>query len=154
MNLEERMEGDYRAAMKARNSDLVETFRVLRAAIKQIRIDRRVDLTDDDVIQVLSKEARKRQEAAAEYEKSGRADLSDKERDEFKVIETYLPQPLREEEVKALLAEAIRETNATDLKAMGAVMKAVMARAKGRADGHLVNRLVREALAPPKPPPV
>lgn len=154
MNLEQRIEEDYRAALKARESDKVDTLRLLRAAIKQVQIDRRTDLTDEDVISILAKEGRKRQEAAAEYEKSGRADLARKEREELKFISAYLPEALTEGELKELIAEAVRETHAADLKAMGAVMKAVMGKVKGRADGQLVNRLVREALAPPGPPSV
>ncbi|MGH8103173.1 MAG: GatB/YqeY domain-containing protein [bacterium] len=153
MSLEQRIEEAYRAAMKARDMTAIDTYRLLRAALKQVHVDQQNDLTDDDVVQILSREARKRQEAAAEFGKSGRPDLAAKERAELAVIQTYLPQALSEDEVKTLVAETIQEVGATDLKGLGAVMKAVMPKVKGRADGQLVSRLVREALAPAPPPP-
>ncbi|MBP7692847.1 MAG: GatB/YqeY domain-containing protein, partial [Anaerolineales bacterium] len=123
------------------------TVRLLLAAIKQIEVDRRTTLTEDELLAVLQKEAKSRRESLADAQAAGRADLAADYAADLAQIEAYLPQALTREELVALARAAIAEAGATDLKQLGAVMKTLTPRTKGRADGKLVNEIVRELLA-------
>jgi uncharacterized protein YqeY len=105
------------------------------------------ELSDDDVLKVIAKEAKKRREASTAYTGAGRAELAAKEDAELAIIETYLPAQLGDEEIEALVAEAVAETGATGMPQMGLVMKAVQPRVAGRADGGRVAAVVRKVLA-------
>ena len=104
------------------------------------------ELTDADVLTVLSKEAKKRKEATVAYQEAGRDDLAAREIDEFEILETYLPEQLSDEEVAEIVADAIKQSGATGPQGMGAVMKIVQPAVKGRADGGRVAALVKAAL--------
>jgi uncharacterized protein YqeY len=133
-------------AMLAKDNARRDVIRGLQSAVKQVEIDTRKDVTDDDVMAVLQKEAKKRREAIDESTKAGRADLAEKEASELTVIETFLPRQLTLEEVKAVAAEIIAQTGAVGAKDQNKVMGPLMARVKGQADGRLVNQAVRELL--------
>src|SRR6188472_317578 len=105
------------------------------------------ELSDDDVLKVIAKEAKKRREASTAYTGAGRPELAAKEDAELAIIETYLPAQLADEEIEALVAEAVAETGATGMPQMGQVMKAVQQRVAGRADGGRVAAVVRKVLA-------
>jgi uncharacterized protein YqeY len=105
------------------------------------------ELSDDDVLKVIAKEAKKRREASTAYTGAGRPELAAKEDAELAIIETYLPAQLADEEIEALVAEAVAETGATGMPQMGQVMKAVQPRVAGRADGGRVAAVVRKVLA-------
>lgn len=109
-------------------------------------LDKKSELTDDEIISVISTEVKKRKEAIEAYQKGGREELAVKERDELGVLETYLPEQMGEEELKKIVQETIIEIGATTVQDTGNVMKAVMAKVKGKADGSLVSRLVKEKL--------
>ncbi len=145
--LKERIESDLKEAMKASDSLRVSTLRLIKSAIKNKEIDKGSSLGDDEVIQVLSSLVKQRRESVEMYQKAGRKDLAEKEEAEIKIIQSYMPEQLSDEEIREVIAEAIKETGATSMKDMGKVMKTVMAKVKGRADGKKVNEMVRQALS-------
>lgn len=133
-------------AMLAKDNARRDVIRGLQSAIKQVEIDTRKDPTDDDVMAVFQKEAKKRREAIDESTKAGRSDLAEKEASELSIIETFLPRQLTLDEVKVIAAEIIAQTSAVGAKDQNKVMGPLMARVKGQADGRLVNQAVRELL--------
>ena len=144
--LREKLAEDMRAAMKARESVRVATLRMAMTAVKNAQVEAGHELDDDEVVGVLTKEAKKRRESITAYTDAGRDDLADTETAELAVLEAYLPEQLSEHEIAALIDAAIAETGATDVKAMGQVMQAVMPKVQGRADGSTVSALVRARL--------
>lgn len=144
--LRDRIGEDMRAAMKAREAARVSALRMLMAAVKNTEIERGHQLSDDEVVEVAAREAKRRRESMEAFEKGGRQDLVDKERAELAVLEVYLPQPLSSEELAKLVDEAVAECGATSPKQMGEVMKALMPRVRGRADGAAVSALVKARL--------
>lgn len=133
-------------AMLAKDNARRDVIRGLQSAVKQVEIDTRKELTNDDVMAVLQKEAKKRREAIDESSKAGRPDLAEKEASELTIIETFLPRQMTLDEVKAVAAEIIAQTGAIDAKDQNKVMGPLMARVKGQADGRLVNQAVQELL--------
>jgi uncharacterized protein len=150
MALRERIQADLTAAMKARDTDTVATLRMALTGIRTLQAGegRTGDVTDDEAVEVLTREARKRTEAAEAYEQAGRAELADRERRELAVLRRYLPAELDRDELAAIVDEAIASTGATTPADLGRVMSTVMPRVRGRADGRTVNALVRERLSP------
>ena len=146
MTLTERIQADLTAAMKARDETRLATLRLVRSAMQYARVQKRADLTDDDVIGVLSREAKQRRESAVEFRKGNRPELAAREEAEAEIIVEYLPQQLSEAEIRALVGEALADTGASTLKDMGKVMGWLSTRTKGRADGRQVSDFVREAL--------
>ena len=144
--LRDRISDEMRAAMKAREQTRVSTLRMLMAAMKNTQVEKGHELSDDEVLEVVAREAKRRRESMEAFEKGGRAELVEKEGAELAVLEAYLPEQLGEDELGALVDEAIAETGASSPKEMGAVMKVVMGKVKGRADGAEVNRLIRQKL--------
>jgi uncharacterized protein YqeY len=138
---------DLKDAMRSGDTRRREALRLLTAAFKQVEVDQRKELTEDDVIGILTSEAKKRREAIEEAEKAGRAELAAQEKYELALIQTYLPQQLSRAEIEKFVREAVREVGATTPKDMGKVMKVLMPRLQGRADGKLVNTIVKEVLS-------
>ncbi len=149
MGLAEQIQQDLTAAMKARDTETVSTLRMVVAAVKNARVaaGQAGDLTDEQTLELLTREAKKRNEAADAYSAAGRAELAEKERAELAVIRRYLPEQLDEDAVRAIVDAAIADTGATGASDLGKVMSAVMPKVKGRADGKIVSGLVRERLA-------
>jgi uncharacterized protein YqeY len=145
MSILERIDSDLKLVMKSSEKIRVSTLRMVKASLKNLEIEKG-ELSDDDVIGVLSTQAKQRRESISEFEKGGRQDLADQEREELAVILSYLPEQLSEEELTGIIQETIRETGASSLKDMGRLMKSLMPRVKGRADGKLVSRKVKELL--------
>lgn len=133
-------------AMVAKDNARRDLIRLLQSAIKQVEIDTRKEVTDDEALVVIQKEAKKRREAIEEADKAKRADIADAERAELALIESFLPRQLSLDEVKAIAAEIIAEVGATSTKDTGKVMGPLMARLKGQADGKIVGQAVRELL--------
>lgn len=151
--LKARIRADLTASMKARDTVTTGTLRMALAAITNAEVagDTARELTDDDVIKVLTKEVRKRHEAAEVYAGAGRAELADKERAEAQVLQGYLPAQLTDDELSALVRQAVQEvTDATGaaptMRQMGQVIKSVQARAGGRAEGARIAAAVKAAL--------
>ena len=146
MSLKEQLANDMKEAMKAKEKERLAVIRMVRGAIKQQEIDNKVELDDDAVIAVISNEVKMRKDSIADFEKGGRADLVAQNEAEIAFLMPYLPQQLSEDEVRALVKEAVEQTGASSPKDMGKVMGALMPKVKGRADGKMVNTLVKEAL--------
>ncbi|MCL4237786.1 MAG: GatB/YqeY domain-containing protein [Anaerolineae bacterium] len=147
MHPKEQIQADLKDAMRAGDARRRETLRLLMAAFKQVEVDRRVELSEEDALGILMGEAKKRREAIVEMSGAGRVELAAQEQYELDLIETYLPRQLDRAELEPIVREAIAEVGVTTLKDMGQVMKVVMARVKGQADGKLVNAIVRELLS-------
>ncbi len=134
-------------ALKAGDKLRVTVLRGLKSDLKYRRIDKGNDLTDADIIEVLSSAAKKRREAIEQFTAGKRQDLADKEQAELEIITTYLPRQMSEDELRVLIADAITESGAASPAQLGLVMKVLMPRVKGKADGKLVNKLAAEMLA-------
>jgi uncharacterized protein YqeY len=146
MSLRERINEDMKAALRARESDRLSAIRLLLAAVRQREIDERIELDDAGVMAVVEKLLKQRRDAAAQYQAAGRKDLEDRERFEIGVLSTYLPQPLSESEVSALVDQAVSETGASSPKDMGKVMSWLKPKLAGRADMAAVSAKVKAAL--------
>jgi uncharacterized protein YqeY len=144
--LREKIADDMRGAMKAREAVRVAALRMLMAAIKNAEVEKRHELSDDEVLDVVTREAKRRRESIEAFEKGGREDLVAKEAAELTVLDSYLPERLSDEELAALVDAAIAETGADSPKQMGEVMKALMPKLRGRADGGQVSALVKARL--------
>ncbi len=143
----EKLSGEIKAAMLAKDSERLGALRMLKSAIGYAQIERKSDnLSDADFVAVVQKEVKKRRDSVEQFEKGARQDLADKEKREITVLETYLPQPFSPEELDALVKSVIEETGAKSKKDMGPVVKAVQARAAGRADGKTISGLVGKFL--------
>jgi uncharacterized protein YqeY len=138
---------DLKDAMRSGDTKRREALRLLTAAFKQVEVDQRKALTEDDVTAILSSEAKKRREAIEEAERAGRDELAAQEQYELTLIQSYLPQQLSRAEIEKYVREAVQEVGATTPKDMGKVMKVLMPRLQGQADGKLVNTIVREVLS-------
>ncbi len=146
--LEEQLQKDYFQAMKDRDTVKASTVNFLRAQLKNVRIEKRSEtLEDKDVVVVIKKQIKQRQDSIEQYEKGGRKDLADKETAEMAILKSYLPEELSEQALQQFIEQAIRETGAQSMKDMGNVIKAVAVKAQGRADNRVVSELVKKALA-------
>jgi uncharacterized protein YqeY len=146
-SMEERLKADMVAAMKAKDKERLTVLRMLIAKLKDAAINKRDVLSADEELRLIATYAKQREEGVAEAEKAGREDLAERERFELDLVREYLPQPLTDDELGALVDEVIAETGASSMKEMGGVMKAVLARAAGRADGGKVSAIVKSKLA-------
>lgn len=146
MSLLATLKSDMIKAMKARDKDTLSVVRMLKAAVQNEQIELGHDLTPDEEIGVLNREYKQRKESLAEFKKAGRDDLIQKTTAEMKVVEKYLPKQLSDDEVKAKVAEIIKQQNATSMKDFGKVMGASMKALKGQADGQLVHKTVKALL--------
>jgi hypothetical protein len=147
MTLQEKLNDDYKVAVKAGDKLRLETIRLLRAQLKDEQIDKRRILTTDEEIAVLSNAAKKRREAIELYKQANRDDLLEKEMTELAIISEYLPKALSSEALSQLVDAAIKEAGAASASDMGKVMAKIMPQIKGRADGKVVQQMVRERLA-------
>ena len=147
MSLKDSISEDMKAAMKAHEKDRLAVIRMVRSAIRQTEIDGKKDLDDEGVIAVISKELKMRKDSLEEFRKGGRDDLVEKTQAEIDVLLPYLPEQLSEDEVKALVKEAVEQTGAASVKDMGKVMGVLMPKVKGRADGKMVNSIVKGMLS-------
>ena len=148
--LKDKIQEDLKQAMLAKEEDKLSTIRMLKSALQYFEIQKRgagYEATDDDVIEVVGKEIKKRREAIEMFIKGGRQESADKETKELEVLQTYLPEQMSEEEIRTLVKEAISQTGATAMQDMGKVMGVLMTKTKGKADGQLVSTLVREKLS-------
>lgn len=146
MSLKEQLKSDMVTAMKSGDKEKRDVLRMLMAAIKQTEIDDRVELDDQGVQKVLTKQAKQRRESIADYEKAGRDELAAEEKAELAYIEAYLPQMMSREDVEKIASAIVTELGVSGPKAMGQVMGKLMPQVKGKADGRLVNEVVRTLL--------
>jgi len=140
MQLLEQIEKDYQQAVKERKEDVVSVLRLLLAALKNAKIEKRQELDQQEVVKVIKSEIKKRNESIKEYEDAQRQDLADKEKNELEILKPYLPEQLSEDQVRAKVQEII--SGIEDLDNFGQVMGKVMAELKDQADGALVKQIV------------
>jgi len=146
MTTAERIAEDCKNALKTGDKQKLSVLRMVKAAAKNREIEKGSPLTEDDIQEILRTFIKRGKESIEQFSKAGREDLVKKETEELSVIQPYLPQQLSNDEVEALVKDAIHETGAREPKDMGRVMKAVMEKAKGRVDGKIVNEFVRKIL--------
>jgi uncharacterized protein YqeY len=146
MTLQEKIMNDMKEALRSGDELRKSTLRMLRSAIGYKEVEVQHPLSDDEVLDVIAKQVKQRQDSITEYAKGGRQDLVDQERAEMEILMSYLPQQLTREEIEALARQAIQKLGVTDIKQQGLVMKELMPQVKGRADGKLVNEVVRQLL--------
>ncbi|MBO1753765.1 GatB/YqeY domain-containing protein [Allobranchiibius sp. CTAmp26] len=149
MSLKDTLQTDLTAAMRAKDTVRTQTLRMALAAVRTSEVsgDAKHELTDDEVLACVTKEAKKRREAATAYDDAGRPELADAERAELAVLEHYLPAQLSDEELTTMIQQAISSTGASGMGGMGQVMKVLQPQIAGRADGGKVAAAVREALS-------
>ena len=147
--LKEKLRADLTAAMRERDAVRAGSLRMALTAVttEEVAGTEHRDLTDDDVLKVLAKEAKKRREAATAYTDAGRAELAAKEEAELAILEAYLPQQLSDDELEQIVVEAVRASGATGMPQMGLAMKAANQAVAGRAEGGRVAAVVRRVLA-------
>lgn len=143
----QKIEADLKTAMLAREQDTVTTLRGLKSAIRNVEIDSRKDLNEEESIAVLQKEAKKRREAIAMYEQANDSERADNEKRELAIIEQYLPEMADTATITTAVDDAITQTGATSMQDMGAVMGQVKQKLAGTADGAEVARIVKERLS-------
>lgn len=146
MSLKQHINDDMKAALRAGDKSRLGVVRLILAAIKQREVDERIELDDAQTLAVLEKMLKQRRDSVTQYDAAGRADLADGERFEIGVIEAYLPQPLGEDELDALIEAAIAETGATSMRDMGKVMALLKDRAAGRADFGALSARIKARL--------
>lgn len=147
MALIEQLKKEQILAMKAKDKPRLGTIRLALSAIKQREVDEQITLTDEDILAVLVKMVKQRRDSVAQYESAGRQDLADVEQIEITVLEGFMPQPLTEDEVVALVESAIAESTPAGMQDMGKVMAILKPQIQGRADMGKVSGLVRSKLA-------
>lgn len=147
MSLQEQLNTAMKDAMRAKDSLRLNTIRMIRTAIKNREIDERKELDDQGVIAVLSTVVKQRRESAQVFRENDRLELAEKEEQELAVVMEFLPSQLSDDELKALIEEAVAEVGAASMKDMGKVMKVVSAKTTGRADGKLVSEMVKARLS-------
>jgi uncharacterized protein YqeY len=147
MSLIEQLEEELKAAMRAREQERTDTLRMTLASLRSAEKDLQRPLKDDEELQVLQRERKRRSEAAEAFREGDRPEQAAKEERELAIIEEFMPEPMSEEDIERIIDDAIAETGATSLRDLGRVMADVMPQVAGRADGSAVSQLVREKLA-------
>ena len=146
MNLKDRIKSDVKDAMRAKEVVKRDTLRNIQASIKQIEVDERRDVTDADVESIMMKYLKQREDAKAQFADAGRNDLVEKEDAEIAIVKAYLPEPMDDAELEAVLKEVIASTGAESMKDMGKVMGAAKTAIGSRADGGRINGMVKKLL--------
>ena len=147
MNLKSRIQEDMKNAMRSGLKDELKVIRLILSSIKQIEIDKKITIDDDDqILDILNKMVKQRRDSISQFQKGEREDLAQIEIDEIKIINRYLPEELNESELASIISDAIEESNAEDIKNMGSVMSIIKDKTKGRADMSKVSNIVRERL--------
>ena len=148
MNLKSRIQEDMKNAMRSGLKDELKVIRLILSSIKQIEIDKKITIDDDEqILDILNKMVKLRRDSISQFQKGEREDLAQIEIDEIKIINRYLPEELSESELASIISDAIEESNAEDIKNMGSVMSIIKDKTKGRADMSKVSNIVRERLA-------
>lgn len=146
MSLQQRLDDDLKAGMKSSDSLKTSVLRMVKAAIKNKQVEKRKELSDEEIISVISTLTKQRRESIDLFSKGGREDLAEKERQELAILQLYLPDQLSPEDLDRIIMEAISESSAEGVKDIGKIMRLIMPRVQGAADGKVVNQRVRELL--------
>lgn len=143
MTLQEQIQDAYQRALGEKNELEVSVFRLIKSAVVNAEIEKKGELSDDDVMAVLTKQAKQRRDSIDQFEKGGRSDLAEKEKKELAMIEKFLPEKMGEDEIREIVKKKVAENPDADF---GRVMGAVMGELKGQADGGTVQKIVKEEL--------
>lgn len=146
MSLQQRLDNDLKGAIKSSDKVRTSVLRMLKAAVKNKQVENNRELSEEEIISVISTLSKQRRESIVLFLKGGREDLADKEKQEISILQSYLPDQLTPEELDRLIIEAIQESSAEGVKNIGQVMRLLMPRVKGAADGKVVNQRVKELL--------
>ena len=146
MSLLQKLDDDLKLALKASDRLKVSALRMVKAALKNRQIDKRGELSEEDIISVISTLVKQGKESIEQFSKAGRQDLAEKERQELLILQSYLPKQLTTEELDAIIVETLEETSSKGIEDFGKVMRIVMPRVKGAADGKIVNQRVKDLL--------
>ncbi|MBI5639207.1 MAG: GatB/YqeY domain-containing protein [Nitrospirae bacterium] len=146
MSLLHVFDGDLKTALKASDKVRLSVLRLLKSAIKNQQIEKGRELSDEEILSVISSLAKQRKDSIEQFSRGGREDLADQERLELSILQSYMPQQLSAEEIERMIVSAIQESGAKDEKDLGKVMRILMPRLKGLADGKTVNNRARELL--------
>jgi uncharacterized protein len=150
MTLQQRVDSDLKEAMRAKEATKLGVLRMLKSALKYAAIaksDAEAELNDAEAVQVIRKQAKQRQDSIESFEKGGRAELADKEKEELAILNGYLPQGMSPDELAKVVRETIAEVGATSKAQMGAIMKALQPKVGGRADGKMLSAEVQKQLS-------
>ena len=146
MNLKDKIKNDIKEAMKTKDNIKRDALRLLASAFKQIEVDQRVELSDEDCIKIITKQVKQRDESMRQYKEAGRDDLYEKEKAELELFKTYLPAQLSDDELKDAVSTIITKLGATSMKDMGKVMGMASKELQGKADGKRVSECVKNLL--------
>ena len=146
MSLLKRFDDDLKGALKASEKLRVSVLRMVKAAVKNRQIEKGRDLTDDEILSVLSSMVKQRRDSVDQYTKAGRIDLAKQEDEEVSILQTYMPRQLSSDEIDRIIFEAIHESSAKNTQDIGKVMRIVMPKVKGAAEGKHLNQRVKELL--------
>ena len=144
--LKEKLLEDMKVSMREKNTLRKNVIQMVRAAVLQVEKDKQIELDDNQILEIIAKESKKRKDSLADYEKSGREDLIEQVKQEIEIIAQYLPKQLSKEEIVSIVKEVILETGATSIKDMGKVMKSAKEKIGAAADGKTINEVVKELL--------
>lgn len=145
--LKQQISNEMKAAMRAKDKERLKTIRMMMAELKRVEVDERIELDDTRVLAVLDKMSKQRRDSISQFEEAARMDLADAERQELEVIKTFLPQPLSDEELTALVNAAAEQSGASSMQDMGKIMGILKPQVQGRADMGTVSKLVKAALS-------
>ena len=146
-DIKEQLKRDLKEAMLKKDSFKRDTIRFLNSAIKQIEVDERRELSDDDIVKIIQKSIKQREDAAKQYKDANRDDLYEKEIKEANILKEYLPKQLEIDEIKEIVSDIINETGANSLKDMGNIMKIATQKIGTRSDGKTISSVVKELLS-------
>ena len=147
MSLYDTIDSDLKGALKSKDSIRVSTLRMVRTALKNKEVELRRKLDEPEILRIFAQQAKQHKDSIEQYERGGRHDLADKEKQELAILESYLPSQLGEEELRSVIKAIIAETGASGVKDIGKVMKEAMVRLAGKADGKIVNKIVKDLLS-------
>ena len=145
--LKEKLLEDMKVSMRDKKVIRKNVIQMVRAAILQVEKDKHIELNDEQIVEIIAKESKKRKDSLADYEKSGRQDLIDQINEEIEILSEYLPKPLTTEEIEKIVEEVIASTGANTMKDMGIVMKEAKAKIGPAADGKTINEIVKQKLS-------
>lgn len=145
--LKEKLQQDVKDALKSGDRKKRMVLGMVLSAIKNKEIEKRGELSEEDIVAVIASEIKKRRDSLDQYQKGGRLDLAEQEKKEAEMLMAYMPEQMSEDEVRAEVKKAVSETGANNMKEMGKVIGAVMTKVKGKADGQIVSQMVKEELS-------
>ena len=146
MSLKDKLMEDMKTSMKNKDTIRKNVVTMVRAAVKQIEVDQRKDLTDEEILDIISKQVKEKRMVIEDFKRGSREDLVELTQKEIEILLQYLPEQLSEEELEQIVLDTMKEINASSLKDIGLIMKGVMPKVKGRTDGNIVNKIVRKVL--------